>query len=64
MKQSPNMLEVVLNTSLKMLKSSGHFLHVKMVAEQRASEIVRLQEIVTAHTKEKNNLKVEIKTLK
>ena len=58
------MLEVVSNASLKMLKSSGHFLHLKMVAEQRASEIVRLQEIVTAHTKENNDLKVEIKTLK
>ena len=58
------MLEVVSNASVKMLESSGHFLHVRMVAEQRASEIARLQEIVTAHAKENNDLKVEIKTLK
>ena len=64
MKQSPDMLEVVSNVSMKMLKSSGHFLHMKMVAEQRASEMARLQEIVTAHVKENNNLKVKIKTLK
>ena len=35
-----------------------------MVAEQRAIEIVRLQEVVSAHAKENNDLKVEVKALK
>ena len=35
-----------------------------MVAEQRAVEIARLQEVVNTHTKENNDLKVEVKTLK
>ena len=46
------------------LENSGHFLHMKMIAEQRASKIARLQEIVMAHVMENNNLKVQIKTLK
>lgn len=47
-----------------MLESNGHFLRAKMVAEQRAIEIVRLQEVVSAHAKENNDLKVEVKALK
>jgi hypothetical protein len=47
-----------------MLESSGHYLQAKMVSEQRAMEIARLQEALAAHTKENNDMKVEIRTLK
>lgn len=35
-----------------------------MVAEQRALDIARLQEVVNTYMKENNDLKVEVKTLK
>jgi len=57
-------LEVVSNTSEKMLESNGHFVHTKMTAEQRASEVTKLLEAVATHAKENNNLKVENRTLK
>ena len=47
-----------------MLESNRHFLRAKIVAEQRAIEIIRLQEIVSAHAKENNDLKAEVKALK
>ena len=47
-----------------MLETNGHFLRVRMVAEQRAIEIIRLQEVVSAHAKENNDLKVEVKALR
>ncbi|KAF8266441.1 hypothetical protein EI94DRAFT_1701699 [Lactarius quietus] len=47
--------EAVSNASEKMLENNGHFLAV---------EIARLQDVVTTHAKENNNLKVEVKMLK
>ncbi|KAF8257857.1 hypothetical protein EI94DRAFT_1816742 [Lactarius quietus] len=61
---SPDPAEVVSNVSEKMLETNGHFLCAKMVTEQMAVEITRLQEVVATHAKENNNLKVKVKTLK
>ena len=47
-----------------MLESNGHFVRARMVAEQRAVEIARLQEMVNTHAKENNDLKVQVETLK
>ena len=35
-----------------------------MVADQRAAEITRLQDVVTTQAKENNELKIKIETLK
>ena len=35
-----------------------------MVAKQRAVKIARLQDVVNAHTKENNDLKVEVRSLR
>jgi hypothetical protein len=56
--------EVVSNASEKMLESNGHFLRARMIADQRATEIQRLQEAIASHTRESDDLKVEIRTLK
>jgi hypothetical protein len=55
---------VIASASEKMLKSNGHFLQAKMVSEQRAMEIARLQEALATHMQENNNMKIEIRTLK
>ena len=55
---------MVSNASEKMLEHNGHFLRAKMVAEQRAIEIARLQEVANAHARENNDLKVEVRTLR
>jgi hypothetical protein len=47
-----------------MLENNGHFLRARMVAEQQAIEIARLQEVLNAHMQENNDLKVEVRTLK
>ena len=47
-----------------MLKNNGHFLRARMVAKQRAVEIARLQDVVNAHAKENNDLKVEVRSLR
>lgn len=62
--QSLDPAEVVSNASEKMLEHNGHFLRAKMVAEQRAIEIARLQDVVNAHAKENNDLKVKVRTLR
>ena len=49
--QSLDPAEVVCNASEKMLEHNGHFLQAKMVAEQRAIEIARLQGVVNAHAR-------------
>jgi hypothetical protein len=55
---------VVSNASEKMLENNGHFLRAKMLSEQRAMENTRLQEAISSHVKEINDLKVEVKSLK
>jgi cell division protein FtsL len=50
--------------SEKMLENNGHYLQAKIVSEQRAAEITKLQEALTSHVKENNDLKVEVKSLK
>jgi hypothetical protein len=62
--QPPETLEAIANTSAQMLESNGHFLHIKMMAEQQATKIVQLQEALNVQAKENNNLKVQNKTLK
>ena len=57
-------MEIVSSASEKLLESNGHFLRAKMLAEQRASDIMKLQELVAAHVKENNDLKVELSTVK
>ena len=47
-----------------MLENNSHFLRARMMSEQRAMEITRLQEVVAAHVKENNELKLEVKMLK
>ncbi|KAI9436142.1 hypothetical protein BJY52DRAFT_1197170 [Lactarius psammicola] len=47
-----------------MLEVNGHFLRTKMIAEQRATEIERLQEAIANQTRENGDLKVENRTLK
>ncbi|KAI9447367.1 hypothetical protein BJY52DRAFT_1193331 [Lactarius psammicola] len=56
--------DVVANASEKMLEVNGHFVRIKMIADQRAMEIEKLQEVVASKTAENNDLTVEIRTLK
>ncbi|KAI9437835.1 hypothetical protein BJY52DRAFT_1196262 [Lactarius psammicola] len=56
--------EVIANASEKMLEVNGHFIRTKIIADQRATEIEKLQEVVASKTKENDELKVETKTLK
>ena len=52
--QSPEWSETISNASEKMLESNGHFLHAKIIIEQQAIEIVRLQEACDAQKKGKS----------
>ncbi|KAH8985340.1 hypothetical protein EDB86DRAFT_2833145 [Lactarius hatsudake] len=63
--------EIFSNASAKALEVNGHFIHVKMIADQRATEIKKLQEALSSKTKENDqltkendHLNVEVKTLK
>jgi hypothetical protein len=47
-----------------MFETNGHFLQVVMVSEQRATEIMRLQEALTTTESKNHNLVVKVKTLK
>ena len=47
-----------------MLENNSHFLQARMVADQRAAEITRLQDVVTTQVKENNDLMIKIETLK
>ncbi|KAI9443888.1 hypothetical protein H4582DRAFT_2189453 [Lactarius indigo] len=69
--QSPDLLDIVSNASAKTLESNGHFVRVKVIADQRATEIERLQEALTSKikendqlSKENERLNVEVRTLK
>jgi hypothetical protein len=62
--QAPDFSEVVSSAPEKMLESNGHFIRTRMIADQRATEIENLQEIIASQKQENNDLKVEIKTLK
>ncbi|KAI9435026.1 hypothetical protein BJY52DRAFT_1197793 [Lactarius psammicola] len=55
---------MIANASEKMLEVNGHFIRTKIIADQRATEIEKLQEVVASKTKENDELKVETKTLK
>jgi hypothetical protein len=59
-----NYASVTSSMSEKMLENNGHYLQAKIVSEQRAAEITKLQEALTSHVKENNDLKVEVKSLK
>ncbi|KAH9038060.1 hypothetical protein EDB85DRAFT_1888120 [Lactarius pseudohatsudake] len=68
---SPDLSEVISNASAKALEVNGHFIRVKMITDQRAMEIEKLQETLASKTKENNqltkendHLNVEVKTLK
>ncbi|KAH9172275.1 hypothetical protein EDB89DRAFT_2069930 [Lactarius sanguifluus] len=68
---SPDLSEVISNASAKALEANGHFICVKMIADQRATEIEKLQETLASKTKENDqltkendHLNVEVKTLK
>ncbi|KAH9024382.1 hypothetical protein EDB85DRAFT_2150521 [Lactarius pseudohatsudake] len=68
---SPDLSEVISNASAKALEVNGHFIRIKMIADQRATEIEKLQETLTSKTKENDqltkendHLNVEVKTLK
>ncbi|KAH9042403.1 hypothetical protein EDB84DRAFT_1559376 [Lactarius hengduanensis] len=68
---SPDLSEVISNTSAKALEVNGHFIQIKMIANQRATEIEKLQETLASKTKENDqltkendHLNVEVKTLK
>ncbi|KAH9009740.1 hypothetical protein EDB84DRAFT_1446127 [Lactarius hengduanensis] len=61
----------ILHTLLMALEVNRHFIRVKMITDQRAMEIEKLQETLTSKTKENNHLtkennhlNVEVKTLK
>lgn len=58
------MVDTIFNASERMLESNGHFLWARILAEQRAVEIIRLQEVVNTYKKENDDLKVKVKTLK
>ena len=47
-----------------MLENNGHYLQAKIISDQQAAEIVRLQDALTSHAKENNNLKIMIQTLR
>ncbi|KAH9033073.1 hypothetical protein EDB85DRAFT_1890359 [Lactarius pseudohatsudake] len=68
---SPDLSEVISNASAKALAVNRHFIQIKMIANQRATEIEKLQETLASKTKENNqltkendHLNVEVKTLK
>ncbi|KAH9027955.1 hypothetical protein EDB85DRAFT_1892735 [Lactarius pseudohatsudake] len=68
---SPDLSEVISNASAKALEVNGHFIRVKMIADQRTTEIEILQETLASKTKENDqltkendHLNVEVKTLK
>ncbi|KAH8979259.1 hypothetical protein EDB92DRAFT_2118869, partial [Lactarius akahatsu] len=68
---SPDLSEVISNASAKALEVNGHFIRIKMIADQRTAEIEKLQETLTSKTKENDqltkendHLNVEVKTLK
>jgi hypothetical protein len=62
--QPPELSEAIVNASVQMLEHNGHYLHAKLMAEQQATEIMRLQEAISVQAKENNDLKVQNKTLK
>ena len=47
-----------------MLENNGHYLRAKIISDQQATEIVRLQDALTSHAKENNDLKIVIQTLR
>ncbi|KAI9433542.1 hypothetical protein H4582DRAFT_2060944 [Lactarius indigo] len=61
--KSPDLEAVVLNASARLLESNGHFVRVQMTSEKRAMEITRLEEALTALTKENDKLKEEIRDM-
>jgi hypothetical protein len=62
--QPPELSEAIANASVQMLEHNGHYLRAKLMAEQQATEIARLQEAISVQAKENNDLKVQNKTLK
>ncbi|KAH9033848.1 hypothetical protein EDB84DRAFT_1488104 [Lactarius hengduanensis] len=61
---SSDLSDVVSNASEKLLEVNAHFIRARMIVDERAAEIERLQELLARQTKEKNDLKVEVRTLK
>ncbi|KAH9068280.1 hypothetical protein EDB83DRAFT_2674723 [Lactarius deliciosus] len=61
---SSDLSDVVSNASEKLLEVNAHFIRARMIVDERAAEIERLRELVARQTKEKNDLKVEVRTLK
>ena len=47
-----------------MLENNGHYLRAKIISDQQAAEIVRLQDALMSHAKENNDLKIVIQTLR
>ncbi|KAH8984626.1 hypothetical protein EDB92DRAFT_2117063 [Lactarius akahatsu] len=62
--QSSDLSDVVSNASEKLLEVNAHFIRARMVVDERAAEIERLRELVASQTKEKNDLKMQVRTLK
>ena len=62
--QPPEWSEAISNASEKMLENNGHFLRAKIVIEQQAIEIARLQEALDTQNKANHNLNVQVTTLK
>ncbi|KAH8979731.1 hypothetical protein EDB86DRAFT_2983713, partial [Lactarius hatsudake] len=61
---SSDLSDVVSDASEKLLEVNAHFIRARMIVDERAAEIERLREVVARQTKEKNDLKVEVRTLK
>ncbi len=47
-----------------MLESNGHFLCFRVLAEQRASKLLKAEEALTERDMEIRDLKVEVQTLR
>ena len=57
--QSHNPVNTISNAAERMLESNGHFLRAQMVAEQKALETARLQEVLDTYKKENDELKMK-----
>jgi len=62
--QPPDVFEMISTASERVLESNGHFLRIRMLAEQRTSELIKAGETLTKCDKEIYDLRVQLQTLK
>jgi len=62
--QPPDVFKMISTASERVLESNGHFLRIRMLAEQRTSELIKAGETLTKCDKEIYDLRVQLQTLK